>query len=91
MTDHRLGFVGVVMEDRAQASMVNAILSKHASLIRARVGVPDMERDTGVIGLIVQGDDLSLGALTAKLGNIEGVQVRSALAKKPQKQEDSIE
>jgi putative iron-only hydrogenase system regulator len=62
--------------------LVNAIISKHAALIRARVGVPDMARDAGVIGLIVQGDDLSLGTLTAKLGNVEGVQVRSALTKK---------
>jgi len=75
------------MEDRTQASLVNAILSKHASMIRARVGVPDVEHDAGVIGLIVQGDDRSLGALTAKLGNINGVQVRSALVKKTQKEE----
>ena len=78
----RLGFIGIVLEDRAQAALVNTTLSRYAPLIRARIGVPDMEQDAGVIGLIVQGDDRSLGALTAKLGNISGVQIKSALAKK---------
>ena len=85
--EKRLGFVGIVLENRSHAPAVNAIISQYASLIRARVGVPDTEEDAAVIGLIVQGDDLSLGALTAKLGNLEGVQVKSALTKKSMNKE----
>ena len=77
----RLGFVGVVMEDRSHADQVNALISEHASLIRARIGVPNAESGAAVIGLIVEGDDIALGSLTAKLGNIHGIQVKSALAK----------
>ena len=46
-----------------------------------------------MIGLIVEGDNLTLGSLTAKLGNIAGVEVKSALAKKkaePQPNEERI-
>ena len=89
MTEKRQGFVGIILEDRSHAAAVNTILSQHAALIRARMGVPDTDHDAAVIGLIVHGDDRALGALTAKLGNIPGVQVKSALAKKTQKQEDS--
>ena len=85
----RLGFVGIVLETRASASMVNAIISQHAAVIKARVGVPDAQGDSAVIGLVVQGEDLTLGSLTAKLGNIRGVQVKSALTKNTIKQEDS--
>lgn len=78
----RLGFVGIVMEDRAKAETVNAVISQYARLIRARVGVPDAHTEEAVIGLIVCGDDRAIGSLTAKLGNVEGVQVKSALAKR---------
>lgn len=80
MPEQRLGFVGIVMEDRSQAATVNQVISQFAAMIRARVGVPDTEHDAAVIGLIVQGDDRGLGALTAKLGNVPGVQVKSALS-----------
>lgn len=86
MADKRLGFIGIVMENRAHAAAVNQVISQYASLIRARVGVPDSELDEAVIGLIVRGDDRSLGALTAKLGNIEGVQVKSALSQMNKKE-----
>ena len=84
MSDKRLGFVGIIMENRDHAAEVNATISQFASCIRARVGVPDTDHEAAVIGLIVQGNDLTLGSLTAKLGNIKGVQVKSALSKKTQ-------
>lgn len=80
--EERLGFIGIIMEDRIHAAAVNALISQHAALVKARVGVPDAEHGAAVIGLIVEGDDRALGSLTAKLGNIPGVQVKSALTKK---------
>lgn len=80
--DKRLGFIGVVLNDRAAAEEVNRTLGQYARVIRARIGVPDAETSAAVIGLIVEGDNQALGTLTAKLGNIAGVEVKSALAKK---------
>ncbi len=85
--EKRTGFIGLVLSDRAAAPQVNALLSKYGSLIRARVGVPDEESASAVIGLIVEGDDEGLGQLTAKLGCLPGVQVKSALIKKETKGE----
>ena len=61
----------------------------YARVIKARVGVPDADSSAAVIGLIVEGDNRELGALTAKLGNLHGVQVKSALTRK-NAVEDSI-
>lgn len=80
MEPERLGFIGIVLEREKHAPAVNAVISQHAALVRARVGVPDAATGASVIGLIVQGDNRSIGSLTAKLGNIKGVQVKSALA-----------
>lgn len=78
----RLGFVGIVMENRAVAPQVNALISQYGDCVKARVGVPDHEGPAGVIGVIVEGGNAEIGALTAKLGNLPGVQVKSALTKK---------
>ncbi|MCI6376955.1 MAG: iron-only hydrogenase system regulator [Clostridiales bacterium] len=79
MAEERLGFVGIVMEDRASAQAVNEILSCFAHIIRGRMGVPDAQSGEAVIGLIVRGGNDQLGALTGRLGNLPGVQVKSAL------------
>ncbi len=82
MSEVRLGFVGIVMEQRSQAEKVNHILSQYGALIRGRIGVPDQQSGMGVIGLIVEGSNDQLGAMTGKLGNIQGVTVKSALTGK---------
>ena len=78
----RLGFIGVVLDDRGVAEEINRIIGEYSALIRARVGVPDNRTASAVIGLIVEGDNLAIGSLTARLGNVKGVQVKSALSKK---------
>jgi len=78
----RLGFVGIIVEDRKKAAhQVNDILSEHGEIIVARVGLPYRERHCSVITLIVDATTDELGALTGKLGTLEGVSVKSALTK----------
>lgn len=79
MSEERLGFVGIVMESRASAPAVNQVLGGFARLIRGRMGVPDPSQEEAVICLIVSGTNEQLGAMTGRLGNLPGVQVKSAL------------
>lgn len=82
-TEKRLGFVGIIIEDRSQsASKVNEVLSQHAEFILARTGIPRIKGKTSVITLVVDSSTDELGKLTGLLGNIDGVQVKSGLAKK---------
>lgn len=81
----RLGVIGIVIEDDQKAPEVNSILSKHGHLIIGRMGIPRIrhnESGVSVISLIVQGTNEEIGALTGQLGNIPGVQVKSALSSK---------
>ena len=83
--NQRLGFIGIVIEDPAKAPEINNILSRHGQIIAGRMGIPRIhhnEAGISVITLIVQGTTDDLGALTGQLGNISGVQVRSALSSK---------
>jgi putative iron-only hydrogenase system regulator len=80
--DKRLGFVGIIIEDRKRnASKVNEILSSYSDLISARMGLPYREKNFSVITLIVEATTDQLGALTGKLGKIDGVSVKSSLSK----------
>ena len=76
MTEERLGFVGIVIEDRQSVPKVNEILSSFAAMIEGRMGVPSPSRGQSVICLIVRGTNDQLGG---KMGNLPGVQVKSAL------------
>ncbi|MDO9464993.1 MAG: iron-only hydrogenase system regulator [bacterium] len=80
--DKRLGFVGIIIEDRKKASSrINSLLSEYGDIIAARVGIPYKEKNCCVITLVVDATTDELGSLTGKLGAIEGVSVKSALGK----------
>lgn len=78
-TDKRLGFIGIVIDCRDCIDEVNKVLTKYGSLIRGRIGVPNHNDGTAVIGLITEGTNDEIGALTGKLGNLPGIIVKSAL------------
>lgn len=80
--DKRVGFIGIIIEDRKKAAhQVNDLLSEHGDIIVARVGLPYRERHCSVITLIVDATTDELGTLTGKLGALDGVSVKSALTK----------
>jgi putative iron-only hydrogenase system regulator len=81
--DKRLGFVGVIIDNReVSAPFVNAILHDFSSCILARTGLPNAKDTASVITLVVDISTDQLGVLTGKLGAIPGVSVKSGLAKK---------
>ena len=84
--DRRLGFVGILIEDRHQsAGAVNQVLSEFGECIVGRMGMPYSQRHCNIITLIVDASTDELGVLTGKLGAIDGVSVKSALSKPSRK------
>lgn len=78
----RLGFIGIIIDSREKCSgIVNQILSGHSKLILARTGLPNAKGDTSIITLVIDATTDELGILTGKLGSINGVSVKSGLAK----------
>lgn len=82
MDEKRTGFIGIVVENKEYIDEVNRILSSYSNMIRGRIGVPNQEDGTAVIGLIVEGNNDLIGAMTGKLGNLDGILVKSAMTKK---------
>ncbi|WP_055665810.1 TM1266 family iron-only hydrogenase system putative regulator [Desnuesiella massiliensis] len=80
--DKRVGVIGIVIEEFANAPKVNEVLHNFAQIIVGRMGIPYKERGVSVISLIVDGTTDEISALTGKLGKISGVNVKSAITKK---------
>ncbi|MBU1127806.1 MAG: iron-only hydrogenase system regulator [Candidatus Omnitrophica bacterium] len=81
--EKRLGFVGIIIEDRKKAAKnVNEVLLDNGDIIAARMGVPYIKENRSIITLVIDATTDELGALTGRIGAISGVMVKSALGKK---------
>lgn len=82
MMNKRIGFVGIIVENRDSAVPdVQKVLSKFSELILGRMGIPGLRDNRSVITLIVEADSDEIGAMTGQLGRINGVSVKSGLTK----------
>ncbi|NCD33624.1 MAG: CopG family transcriptional regulator [Spartobacteria bacterium] len=80
--DKRLGFVGIIVENRSSCAMeINVLLQEFGDLVVARMGLPYEKKGCSVITLIVDAGNDELGRLTGRLGQIDGVSVKSMLSK----------
>ncbi|MEN6465439.1 MAG: TM1266 family iron-only hydrogenase system putative regulator [Syntrophaceae bacterium] len=78
----RIGVVSIIVTSRKeQARDINSILSDYGDIIIGRMGLPYPPKKINIISLMVHGSTDKIGAMTGKLGLIEGVMVKSALTK----------
>jgi len=80
--DKRIGVIGIVIEDLSRIAEANEIIHQYGAIIFGRMGVPYKEKGVNVISLMVDGTNDEIGALSGKLGKINGLSVKSALSKK---------
>jgi putative iron-only hydrogenase system regulator len=79
--DKRLGIIGIFIQDRDQsAPEVNKILGEYSDIVVGRMGLPFRDKAVNVISLIVETTTDQLGAMTGKLGQLNGVRVKSLVS-----------
>lgn len=80
--EKRIGTVTLIITNRTfQSQHVNQILSEHGDIIIGRMGIPYPPKSLHIISLIVHASTDEIGALTGKLGNLKGIQVKSVLTR----------
>ena len=79
--EKRIGTVSILISDTSVVPEVNRILSDFGAMIIARQGVPMHQHGFNIITLIIEGTTDELSSLTGKLGRLQGVEVKSMLAK----------
>ncbi len=82
-SEKRYGFVGILVEDREKLSgQIQTILSDYGDIIIGRMGLPRLDGNVlSIITLIVHATTDQVGALTGRLGAVDGVSVKSGLSK----------
>ena len=79
--ENRIGSLLIVIENSQSVSQINEIISMHNPLILGRQGIPLREKGISVISLVLEGNSDEFSSLSGKLGRINGVQVKSIMAK----------
>lgn len=79
--EKRIGTLSIFLKEGKSTEKVNQLLSEFSSIICARLGMPYREKKISVIMLVIDGTTDEIGALTGRLGQIPGLQVKAILTK----------
>jgi putative iron-only hydrogenase system regulator len=76
--EKKICVLAIVVENREEnAPKINEILGSFAGNIHGRLGVPNKEKDTSIISVIMEATTDEIGSVSGKLGNIAGVKVKT--------------
>ena len=77
----RIAVIGAILEKPQESQKAfNDTVSSFKVLVKGRMGIPFDEHDMAVISITLQGELDEINALTGKLGNINGVTVKTAVS-----------
>ena len=79
LMEKRLGVIAILLTKTEPVSTLNTLLSGFADIVLARQGLPLRDKGIHVISLVVEGTTDRIGALTGKLGRLDGCKVKSVL------------
>ncbi len=89
--EKRIGVVAILLKETKNVPKLNSLLSEHGEIIIGRMGLPLRDKGIHIISLIVEGDTDQIGALTGKIGKLEGIQVKSVLTRYREEDNDPNE
>ena len=77
----RIAVIAIVAESRDHIDEMNRVLSAYGEYIIGRMGIPYPKKGVSLIAVAVDAPNQAISALTGKLGNIEGINVKTAYSK----------
>ena len=77
----RIAVIAIVAESRDHIDEMNRVLSAYGEYIIGRIGIPYPKKGVSLISVAVDAPNQAISALTGKLGNIEGINVKTAYSK----------
>lgn len=78
----KIGVISAILEEPSKCNKeFNEVVASFRGSIKGRMGIP-LENETSIISIVVVGSLNEINSLTGKLGNIDGVTVKTAISKK---------
>lgn len=79
--EERIGSVLIQVESKEEVARLNEIISSYSEIVIGRQGIRLREKGKSVISLVLEGSTDAIGALTGKLGKLNGIRVKSVVLK----------
>ena len=79
--DTRIAIIAIIVEDLACTKEMNEILHEYGPYIIGRMGIPYRQKNLSLISVAVDAPNEVISALSGKLGNINGLNVKTAYSK----------
>ena len=81
--ENRVAVMSLIVEDKNSIEKLNGFLQQYGSYIIGRMGLPYRERGINLISLALDAPSDIISALAGKLGNLPGVNVKTATVSVP--------
>lgn len=70
--------MSIIVENNDSVEKLNSILHQASEFIIGRMGLPYREKDISVISVVIDAPQDIIAALSGKIGNLNGVNVKTA-------------
>ena len=74
----RVAVMGIILDTRESAEQFNSILHDYGDFIIGRMGIPYKPKNINIVSIAIDAPQDTISALAGKLGNIEGISVKTA-------------
>ena len=74
----RVAVMGIIVENRDSTEPLNSLLHEYGEYIIGRMGIPYRERGISIISIAIDAPQNLISALSGKIGNLDGVSVKTA-------------
>ena len=79
--DTKIALIGIIVESAEAASFVNRLLHEYSSYVVGRMGIPYSKKEVNIISIVIDAPENVISALSGKLGKLEGISVKTMIAK----------
>ena len=74
----RVAVMGIIVEKGEAVEPLNALLHEYGEYIIGRMGIPYKKCGINIISIAIDAPQNAISALSGKIGNIDGVSVKTA-------------
>jgi putative iron-only hydrogenase system regulator len=79
--EKRIGAIIILVKEKENIQKLNDILTRHASIIIGRQGIPIRDRGISIISIVIEGTTDEISTLSGQLGKLEGITSKAVMAK----------
>ena len=77
-TKTRVAVIAIIVREGASVTPLNELLHQYGGYIIGRMGIPHRQRGINLVSVALDAPQDAISALAGKLGNVEGLSVKTA-------------